>query len=118
MPYACTYRRACCSTSPLNACRSAKQHRDNGDAKGLLEAVRELSSLELQLAFLRREGGPHGVQPLVQLLLDNGKRTQACNELLIAGQWAEAERQCVSSRASSCSLPSCGAREGHTACNL
>ena len=59
MPYACTYRRACCSTSPLNACRSAKQHRDNGDAKGLLEAVRQLSSLELQLAFLRREGGPN-----------------------------------------------------------
>ena len=57
--------------------------------------MRELSSLDLQLAFLRREGGPHGVQPLVQLLLDSGKRTQACNELLFAGQWAEAERQCT-----------------------
>ena len=94
-------------------CRSAKLHRDNGDAKGLLEAVRELSSLELQLAFLRREGGPHGVQPLVQLLLDSGKRTQACNELLIARQWAEAERQCTAAEDGRGALLAqvCGARE-------
>ena len=75
--------------------------------------MRELSSLELQLAFLRREGGPHGVQPLVQLLLDNGKRTQACNELLIAGQWAEAERQCAAAEDGRGALlaQACGARE-------
>ena len=114
MSYACTWRRALvrCSTSPSRH-RSAKQHRDNGDAKGLLEAVRELSSLELQLAFLRREGGAHGVQPLVQLLLDSGKRTQACNELLIAGQWAEAERQCTAAEDGRGALlaQACGARE-------
>lgn len=75
--------------------------------------MRELSSLDLQLAFLRREGGPHGVQPLVQLLLDSGKRTQACNELLFAGQWAEAERQCTAAEDGRGALlaQACGARE-------
>ena len=41
--------------------------------------MRELSSLDLQLAFLRREGGPHGVQPLVQLLLDSGCNANAAD---------------------------------------
>ncbi len=38
----------------LLATRSAKQHRDSDDPKGLLEAVRQMSGLELQLTFLRR----------------------------------------------------------------
>ena len=77
------------------ASRAALQLRDGGDRAAMLDAVRKMSTPGLQLTFLRSQGGEGRAEMIVALLREQGRHKEACDELLTAGLWEQAARQCA-----------------------